>query len=54
MAFARCSDGDPEVLRSVWADLEDKFGPASEEGWVGWHVDKRLKRIVGEIVKVGI
>ena len=53
MAFARCSDGDPEVLRSVWADLEDKFGPTSEEGWVGWHVDKRLKRIVGEIVKVG-
>lgn len=52
MAFARCSDGDPEVLKSVWADLEDKFGPANEEGWVGWQVDKRLKRIVGEITKV--
>lgn len=54
IAFARCSDGDPEVLKSVWADLEDKFGLGNQEGWVGWKVDKRLSRISAEISGTGI
>ena len=54
IAFARCSDGDPEVLRSVWADLDDKFGLGNQEGWVGWKVDKRLSRVVAEISGTGI
>jgi hypothetical protein len=54
IAFARCSDGDPEVLKSVWADLEDKFGLGNQEGWVGWKVDKRLSRIAAEISGTGI
>lgn len=46
VAFARTTGEDKEVLRTVWADLEAKFGPHSQESWVGWKVDRRLERLI--------
>jgi hypothetical protein len=54
MAFARCTDGDPEVLKSVWADISDKFGPGNQEGWTEWKMDKRLRRLANDIASSGI
>ncbi len=45
-AFARMTGHDAEVMRMVWTDLERKFGPENREGWIGWNVDNRLRRMV--------
>lgn len=42
MAFARTTNGDEATLVDVWDRLEAKFG---EEGWWGWAVDGRLRRL---------
>lgn len=53
VAFARVTGEDREVLRTVWADLEAKFGPQGQEGWRGWKVDKRLERLVQQLEDEG-
>ncbi|KAJ9125637.1 hypothetical protein QFC22_000599 [Naganishia vaughanmartiniae] len=45
LAFARTTDRNRDVLRAVWGHLEAKFGEGNEEGWVGWRLDARLKRM---------
>jgi pentatricopeptide repeat protein len=45
MAFRRVHGEDPAVLLDVLAQLERKFGPGNEEGWSGWKVDGRLRRL---------
>ncbi|KAJ9128357.1 hypothetical protein QFC24_000650 [Naganishia onofrii] len=45
LAFARTTDRNKEVLRAVWKHLEGKFGDENEEGWVGWRLDARLRRM---------
>ncbi|KAJ9109298.1 hypothetical protein QFC21_000627 [Naganishia friedmannii] len=45
LAFARTTNRNREVLRAVWKHLEGKFGEENEEGWLGWRLDARLRRM---------
>jgi hypothetical protein len=45
LAFSRTTDNNLPVLRAVWQHLESKFGEGNEEGWTGWRLDARLRRL---------
>lgn len=45
LAFSRTTDSNLPVLRAVWEHLENKFGEGNEEGWIGWRLDARLRRL---------
>ncbi|KAI5451923.1 Translation factor guf1 mitochondrial [Naganishia albida] len=45
LAFSRTTDNNVPVLRAVWRHLESKFGEGNEEGWTGWRLDARLRRL---------
>ncbi|GHJ85259.1 hypothetical protein NliqN6_1661 [Naganishia liquefaciens] len=45
LAFSRTTDTNVSVLREVWEQLERKFGEGNEEGWTGWRLDARLRRL---------
>lgn len=43
LAWARTTNASDDVIRSVWDRLEAKF--EHEEGWWGWRLDGRLRRL---------
>lgn len=43
IAFARTTNGDEGTLVEVWERLEGKF--TEENGWWGWAIDGRLRRL---------
>jgi hypothetical protein len=45
LAFSRTTGNNLPVLRAVWQHLESKFGEGNEEGWTGWRLDARLRRL---------
>jgi hypothetical protein len=45
LAFGRVTNSDGRAVRAALAAMAAKFGPGNEEGWVGWHEDKRHKRL---------
>ncbi|TXT06592.1 uncharacterized protein COLE_05923 [Cutaneotrichosporon oleaginosum] len=45
LAFGRVTNSDGRAVRAALNAMMSKFGPGNEEGWVGWHEDKRHKKI---------
>ncbi|BEJ13549.1 hypothetical protein CspHIS471_0307230 [Cutaneotrichosporon sp. HIS471] len=45
VAFGRVTNADTQAVRAALSAMQSKFGPGNEEGWVGWHEDKRHKKI---------
>ncbi|GMK56546.1 hypothetical protein CspeluHIS016_0303860 [Cutaneotrichosporon spelunceum] len=45
LAFGRATNSDGTAVRAALGAMHSKFGPGNEEGWVGWHEDKRIKRV---------
>lgn len=45
LAFGRVTNSDGNAVRAALAAMTSKFGPGNEEGWVGWHEDKRHKKV---------
>lgn len=45
LAFGRVTNSDGRAVRAALNAMTSKFGPGNEEGWVGWHEDRRHKKL---------
>ncbi len=46
MAYSRCTSGNVARVQEVFGRLQAKYAPGNAEGWHGWRLDARLRRLV--------